>query len=237
MKNHLVLLAGAVGLAAAGRPALSASPPPNAVHIRGVVRNLTGPTLTVATASGPVTVQLAHPLQVSALVPSDRSHLKDGSFLGITSVQQADGSQRAVEVHVFPESMRGAGEGSYPWDLPGAGGGKMTHGKTVHSKMTNGTVTRSRMPSATAPHSKMTNGTVVRKFGGTSLTLRYKNGSSTGSQSLTIPPGIPIVTFAPGQPGDLKPGAHVFVIATRTPNGTLTASRVLVGKNGLNPPM
>ena len=47
---------------------------------------------------------------------SDRAHITDGSFLGITSVTDPDGSQRAVEVHVFPEAMRGTGEGSYDWD-------------------------------------------------------------------------------------------------------------------------
>jgi hypothetical protein len=104
----------------------------------------------VATSTGTVRVRLAPSTPVATLVQSDRAQITDGSFLGITSVTEPDGSQRAVEVHVFPEAMRGTGEGSYGWDWPGAqGGSKMTNGTA--SKMTNGTVSRS----------KMTNGTCV----------------------------------------------------------------------------
>jgi hypothetical protein len=166
---------------------------------------------------------------ITTVVQSDREHITDGSFVGITSVAQPDGSQRAVEVHVFPEAMRGTGEGSYAWDLPGVdgGGSRMTNGTAVSSKMTNGTVSSS----------KMTNGTVTAREGGSSLTLRYKDGASGGSQTITIPPGIPVVAMEPGQSGDLQPGAHVFVVAHRNSEGTLAADRVVAGKNGVVPPM
>ena len=188
--------------------------------------------LTVATSTGPTRIQLSPTCAFADLVPSDRAHVKPGSFLGITSVEQPDGSQRAVEIHVFPESMRGAGEGSYPWDWPGAGG---SH-SAPHSRMTNGTVSASRM-GGSAPHSRMTNGTVSKQGIGSSLTLAYKGAGGAGQQAIVIPPGIPIVTFVPGTAQDVKPGAHVFVIAARQANGTLTAARVAVGKNGLVPPM
>ena len=87
-------------------------------HVRGTVQSLDGKVLTVATSTGSVRVELAASTHVATVVQSDRAHLTDGSFLGITSVTQPDGSQRAVEVHVFPETMRGTGEGSYGWDLP-----------------------------------------------------------------------------------------------------------------------
>jgi hypothetical protein len=184
----------------------------------------------------------------ATLIPSDRAHIKPGSFLGITSVRQPNGSQKAVEIHVFPESMRGTGEGSYPWDWPGTAGSKVA---APHSKMTNGTVSaqgssapHSKMTNGTmaasgaSPNSKMTNGTVGKQAGGgDSLTLTYKGIGGTGAQPIVIPPGIPIVTFAPGTVQDLKPGAHVFVIAAKQANGALTADRVLIGKNGLTPPM
>jgi hypothetical protein len=187
-------------------------------HVRGTVQSLDGQVLTVATSTGSVRVELAPSTHVATVVQSDRAHLTDGSFLGITSVTQPDGSERAVEVHVFPEAMRGTGEGSYGWDLPGVGGGG--------SKMTNGT----------AAVSKMTNGTVSAREAG-SLTLQYKDGASGGSQTITIPPGIPVVAIEPGQSTDLQPGAHVFVVAHRTSDGTLTADRVLAGRNGVVPPM
>jgi hypothetical protein len=100
-------------------------------------------TLTVNTASGLVQVQLQQPMRIGTLVQSNRDRLADGSFLGITSMTDPDGSQRAVEVHVFPESMRGSGEGTYSWDLPALHGGtsRMTNGTASRSRMTNGTVT------------------------------------------------------------------------------------------------
>ena len=198
-------------------------------HVRGTVQSLDGQILTVATSTGSVRVLLAASTRVATVVRSDRTQLTNGSFLGITSVTQPDGSQRAVEVHVFPEAMRGTGEGSYEWDLPGVdgGGSKMTNGTAASSKMTNGTVSAS----------KMTNGTVSAQEGGSSLTLQFKDGTSSGSQAITIPPNIPVVAIEPGQSTDLQPGAHVFVVAHRTSEGMLTADRVLAGKNGVVPPM
>ena len=128
---------------------------------------------------------------------------------------------------MFPEAARGTGEGSYDWDLPVAAKGR--------SKMTNGTVSHSLSQSVS--RSRMTNGTVKQSAGGSAITLQYKNGVGMGSQAITLPPNIPVVTFAPGQASQLVPGAHVVVMATRGANGALTAGRVLVGKNGLTPPM
>ena len=73
--------------------------------------------------------------------------------------------------------------------------------------------------------------------GGSSLTLQFKDGASAGSQTIAIPPGIPVVAIEPGQSADLQPGAHVFVVAHRNGDGMLAADRVLAGKNGVVPPM
>jgi hypothetical protein len=101
--------------------------------------------------------------------------------------------------------------------------------------MTNGTA--SKMTNGTVSNSKMTNGTVTAQDGGSSLTLQYRDGASDGSQTITIPPGIPVVAIEPGQSSDLQPGVYVFVVATRDSAGVLTANRVLAGKNGVTPPM
>jgi hypothetical protein len=215
-----LLGAAALLVAAGGQPSTKPE------HVRGTVERLDGDVLTVATSTGSVRVRLAPTTPVAMLVPSDRARITDGSFLGITSITEPDGSQRAVEVHVFPEAMRGTGEGSSGWDWPGAqGGSKMTNGTA--SKMTNGTVSGS----------KMTNGTVTSQAGGSSLTLQYKTGKSGGSQMITIPPDVPVVVIEPGQSRDLRPGVHVFVLAAQGSAGALTAVRVLAGKNGLVPPM
>jgi hypothetical protein len=210
--------------------ALQAAPAPSpALHIRGTIQHVQGKVLSISTAAGPIRVQLPTKPFIVAVLPSNRAHIKDGTFLGIASEPGPSGTQRAREVVVFPESGRGTGEGSYAWDLPGGG----TAG---HSKMTNGTAMHSKMTNGTAAHSKMTNGT-VHKSSGDALTLQYKSGTGTGSQNITLPANIPIVTFAPGQMSLLKPGAHVFIVGHHQPNGMTVADRVLVGKNGLVPPM
>lgn len=85
------------------------------------------------------------------------------------------------------------------------------------------------------PQSMMTNATVtgdVVQAGGHELTLSYKGGES----KVTVPPNTPIVTLGPGERSMVKPGAKVFV-SPKAENGSLTASSVLVGKDGLQPPM
>ena len=86
------------------------------------------------------------------------------------------------------------------------------------------------------PESMMTNATVatVAKAGdGQTLTLKYKDGT----QTIKVKPGTPIVTFAPGDKADAKVGAKVFLGAAKAADGGLTATRLLVGKDGLTPPM
>jgi hypothetical protein len=219
------LLCAAVSLQASRG---TTSPSTKAEHIRGTIQSVDREALAVATSAGSVRVRLSPSTPVTRVVRSDRAQITEGSFLGITSVTDPDGSQRAVEVHVFPEAMRGAGEGSYGWDWPG---------DSRRSTMTNGTAAASKMTNGTVAVSKMTNGTVAAQASGSSLTIEYKSDAGGGSQTITIPPGIPVVALEPGQSGDLQRGVHVFVVATRSSDGVLTADRVVAGKDGAVPPM
>ncbi len=86
------------------------------------------------------------------------------------------------------------------------------------------------------PGSMMTNATVsdvVAVDAARRMTLRYKDGEKV----VVVPPDAPIVSFEPGDRAMLVPGAHVILGAARQPDGTLTASRISVGKDGLVPPM
>jgi len=86
------------------------------------------------------------------------------------------------------------------------------------------------------PESMMTNATVAtvaKASDGQTLTLKYKDGT----QTIKVKPGTPIVTFAPGDRADAKVGAKIFLGATKAADGSLTAARLLVGKDGLTPPM
>lgn len=86
------------------------------------------------------------------------------------------------------------------------------------------------------PGSMMTNATVSEVTSVDNVRnihVKYKDGERT----IAVPPDAPIVTFEPGDRAMIKPGAHVLVSASRAPDGSLTASRVAVGKDGLVPPM
>jgi hypothetical protein len=105
--------------------ALALAPPAwaqDTVRVRGTIEHVDGNNLTVKSRDGAeLKVALAPNALVVAIVKASLADIKQGSFVGVTGMPQADGSQRAIEVHIFPESMRGTGEGHYPWDLrPGS---------------------------------------------------------------------------------------------------------------------
>ncbi len=86
------------------------------------------------------------------------------------------------------------------------------------------------------PGSSMTNANVdaiVSTNTGEELTLSYKGGS----QKIVVPKGVPIITFTPADKSLLKPGAKVFIVTEQTADGSLTALRMVVGKDGMKPPM
>jgi hypothetical protein len=178
--------------------------PTQAVRVRGTVVSLEGATLVVKSRDGKdVSVHLADNWAPAGIVKSTLADVKKGVFIGTAAVPEGD-KLRALEVVVFPEAMRGTGEGHYAWDL----------GST--STMTNANIDDT-----------------VEAVDGRTLTLSYKGGS----KKIEVPKGVPIVTFAPADKADVKPGAHVMVPSQQQADGTLNASRVLVGKDGTVPPM
>jgi hypothetical protein len=205
---------------AAAAPALAQAQ--SQEHVRGTVRSLQGDQLEVQAGPGKaVQVRLAPDATVALVDRADLAAVAQGSFIGTTAVPGEGGKLRAVEVHVFAESMRGVGEGHRPWDLkPG-------------SSMTNATV--AKVSGARGPGS-MTNATVAKVSGaGGARTLRLEYQG--GEQTVDVPAGTPVVKLEPGDRSALVPGAHVFVIAAKGADGTLTAQRLSVGKNGVVPPM
>jgi hypothetical protein len=198
---RLALAATAAALLLAAT-AMAQTPP---VLIRGTITAIDGKTVTIATREGPqATVKLADNWAVALVAPVAVSEIKPGTFVGIASLGGANGAREALEVLVFPESMRGTAEGHYAWDLkPG-------------SMMTNATVA-----------------TVAAGGDGQTLKLDYKDGT----QTIHVKPGTPVVTFAPGERSDAKAGAKVFVGAAKAADGTLSARRLNVGKDGMMPPM
>jgi len=87
-------------------------------RIRGAVEKLDGQALTVKSREGQtLTVALADNVAVAYLVKKNVGDIKPGDFIASTGIKGTDGKLHAIEVRIFPESLRGVGEGQYPWDL------------------------------------------------------------------------------------------------------------------------
>jgi hypothetical protein len=148
--------------------------------VRGTVTSLSGDLLKVHTRDGKdVDVKLSQDTPIRGVTIANVNDIKPDSYVGTAAIPQADGTLKALEVHVFPASMRGSGEGHRPWDLGS------------NSTMTNGTV-----------------GSLVVSNGRT-ITVKYKDGEKKivipqdvpivalepGDRSLLVP-GAKVVLFA-----------------------------------------
>jgi hypothetical protein len=146
MHMKISKLAALVSLAAlAAMPALAQAPKPE--RLSGTIQTVNGHAVTAKSAKGvTLKLNLANNVSVIQVVKASLSDIKPGDFIGSGAMPQPDGTQKALEVHIFPESMRGTGEGFRPWDRPG-------------STMTNGTV-----------------GADVTSVTGQVITVSYKGG-------------------------------------------------------------
>jgi hypothetical protein len=95
---------------------------PDIVRVRGTIQSVDGSMLDVKARDGAdMKIKLADNAQVRTVVGKTIADVKQGLFVGITAMPQPDGTQKAVEIHIFPEAARGTGEGHRPWDLmPGS---------------------------------------------------------------------------------------------------------------------
>ena len=114
--KKLLSLTVALGVILAASPVLAQNATP--IRLRGTIDALNGSTLAVTSRSGEkFSVALAADTAVTLIAPSALSEIKPGGFIGTAAMPQSDGSIVALEVQVFPESMRGTGEGQRPYDL------------------------------------------------------------------------------------------------------------------------
>jgi hypothetical protein len=199
--------------AASPDSASSASAAP--ATVRGAVTSVSATSLQVATANGPTTVTLTPPVQVYQREPSSLANVKENTFIGVTTVKQPDGSERATEIHIFPEALRGLGEGSR----------MMTQGSSgaagSGSRMTNGAVSGSGTANGSGG-SRMSNGSVSSTNGST-LVVQYAGGSTT----VTVPPNTPVTEIKPvSRP--LAAGDSVVVLTSKASDGSVTSNRVML---------
>jgi len=147
LKHGIVGAAGLVPVLALVL-AMSSAQAQEVVRVRGTIEKAYGNTLLVKTREGSqVTVKLTDNAQVNGVAKAALADIKQNSFVGITAMPQPDGTQKALEVHIFPEARRGAGEGHRPWDL------------VPNSTMTNANVEQ-----------------LVTAVDGPMLTMKYKDG-------------------------------------------------------------
>jgi len=201
------LLAAAVTLplAAAVTPAFAEGAKAERIQVRGAIAGFNGETLTVKTREGQTAnIALAQGWMVSSVARAAVSDIKPGDYVGIASLPTQNGGDGALEVLIFPPALKGAGEGSFGWDLK--------------------------------PNSTMTNATVadaVKDVSGRTVTVSYHGKE----KKIAIPDGTPVVTFAPATKADLKPDAVVFIPAEKAADGAISTHQVVVGTNGVVPPM
>jgi hypothetical protein len=174
-------------------------------RIRGTIEGADGNNLTVTARDGTTQkIGLASDVVVTGLVKTTLADVKPGSYIGVTGMPLADGSQKAIAIHIFPESARGTAEGFRQYDL--------------------------------RPNSTMTNATVAQEVeanDGKSLSVKFKDGE----KKVVVSPETPIVNFVDGAKSELTAGAKIIAFVTKQSDGTLLSKRVLVGRDGITPPM
>ena len=194
MKRIVRIAMLTVALAGAAEAQQAPVPP---VRVRGTVQAFDGQTLTIATAKdGVVKVAVGPTTGINGVAAKTAADIGDNTFIGTTAVKNSKGRWQATEVHIFPEAMRGAGEGHYAWDLP-------------ESTMTNAAVTGA-----------------VRKGKAGTFSLKYAGGAvdvdvtrkttivalTPGDRSLLVPGAAAFALAAPQAGG----GANAVAIVAET---------------------
>jgi hypothetical protein len=157
------------------------------VRIRGTIESVDGNTLGIKTREGSdLKVNMTDNVAVFAMVKTELSQIKEGSYIGVSAMPQPDGTQKAFAVHIFPENQRGAAEGFRPWDA------------RANSTMTNATVAET-----------------VKGTDGQNITVKYKDGEKkvvvppetpivtfVASDKSEVKPGAKIIIFGAAKKED-----------------------------------
>ena len=202
---RLLQTAFAAALVLLTAPVLAQNAPTSTV--RATVESVAadGSSASVRTRAGEErTVRLNPKTRFTFVVPAALADVRPGAFIGVAATPGENGELKAMEVHIFPEAMRGTGEGHRPFDL--------------------------------APGSSMTNGAVAARVDGVTgpkLTVTYKGGE----QTIVVDSKTPIVAFEPATQADLKSGAAIVARGVKQDDGSVEAAFMLMGKDGLTPPL
>ena len=168
--------------------------------VRGTVASISATELVVKSDSGSTTIKLTAPLTVYSRGAATLAAVKPNTFIGVTTVKQPDSTEKATEIHIFPDALRGLGEGS-----------RMMTGPSTGNRMTNGSVGDSRMTNGTASGA------------GSTMVVNYAGGS----QTVTVPSNVS-VTEIKAITKTLAAGDQIIVPATRNADGSLSTDKVLL---------
>jgi hypothetical protein len=179
------------------------------IRVRGTIQKVDGDVVQVkARDNSDVTLKLKDNATVRGVIKASLADVKAGAMVGITSMPQADGSLKAVEIHIFPAGQN-VNQAHFPWDL------------MPNSLMTNGKVETS-----------------VAAVDGQFLTVEYKAADKPAEQKkILVTPQTIIAAYSAATKADLKPGQKIFVAgAPKLPDGSLDVANISYGKE-IDPPM
>ena len=180
-------------------------------RVRGTLKSVAADHLVITSREGEVMgFQLDPKLGVFAVTPATIDDVKQGQFVGLTTVMTGD-RQVALEAHLFADDLRGLGEGHYAWDL--------VKGPNM---MTNATVAQIKDVGADRE-----------------LKVSYQEGEPkvAGTQTIYLPPDVPIVHMAKADRALLAPGKDAVLLVKPVRDQTPVVVAVVVGDQGAKPPM
>src|SRR5262245_14214072 len=206
-----VLAVAAIATALTVSAALSQQQqPPGTQRVSGTIERVDGNIIYGKGSDGSaITLKVADNVAITAVLKATFADIKPGDYVGTGAVPQADGSQKAVELRIFPQPQATGGHFSEGW--PGAVGGTMTNGFV--------------QPAGTV-------GATLAGAGDPSIVVKYPQGE----KRIVIPANAHVVRNAIGSKDDLKAGAAFRAqAATKQPDGSFTTTAVQVGRDGARP--
>jgi hypothetical protein len=182
---------------------------PQTQRLSGTIERVDGNTIYAKGRDGSaITLKLADDVAVTAVLKATVADIKPGAYIGSGAVPQADGSQKAVEVHIFAQPQRDGGHHYAGWY--GAPNGTMTNGFA--------------QPAGTV-------GVALAGAGDPSFLVKYADGE----KRIVVPANAHIVRYEAGNKSDLKAGVAFRTDADTQADGAYTASRISVGRDGARP--
>src|SRR5215468_921376 len=210
MMRKRLLTATALATAVTVSAALAQQQQPQTQRVSGTIERVDGNTIYgKGSDGGVITLKLADNAAITAVLKATFADIKPGDYVGTGGIPQADGSQKAVELRIFPRPQADGGHYYEGWY--GAPDGTMTNGFV--------------QPIGTV-------GTTLASAGDPSILVKYPQGE----KRIVIPANAHVVRNVLGSKDDLKAGAAFRAqAAAKQPDGTYTAAAISVGRDGARP--